>query len=240
MECSRAALRGGRGHSWSHLATVGLGLLVFAVRSAGAEVFPERMCEKLPEVGPDVKAWVAHVAPELARLPVRELSEKTALEVFGRAAAAGWGGIDLFTHGSFRGSCVYYLPSTALRAVDAAFDVDLLTVIRGTDKQGRVFWMHGILAGRGKLLVFYDRDAIVYRNEREDRDFMLASRVEFDSPGSGRLENVHGLCAKVLLLGCVEIRSLVKNGDTVIVRTGMFTSESSLGPIRVRAAVARN
>jgi hypothetical protein len=52
MECSRAALRRGRGHSCSRLATVGLGLLVFAVRSLGAEVFPERICEKLPEVDP--------------------------------------------------------------------------------------------------------------------------------------------------------------------------------------------
>jgi hypothetical protein len=67
---------------------VGLGLLVFAVRSLGAEVFPERMCKKLPEVDPEVKAWVARVAPELAQVPVRELPEKTALEVFGRAAAA--------------------------------------------------------------------------------------------------------------------------------------------------------
>ena len=209
-------------------------MLVFAVRSLGAEVFPERMCEQLPEVDPEVKAWVAHVAPELAQVPVRELSEKTALEVFGRAAAAGWGGIDLFTHDVFRESCAFHLPSDALRAVDATFDFDLLTVIRGKDKQGRGFGMRGILAGRGKLIVFYDRDDIVYRNEREHRDFMLASRVEFDSPSSGRLENVHGLCAKVLLFGCVEIRSMVKDGDIIRVSTGMFTSESPLRPIRVR------
>src|SRR5512140_2854142 len=96
--------------------------------------------------------------------------------------------------------------------------------------------MRGILAGLGKLLVFYDRDGIVYRNETAHRDFMLASRVEFDSPGSGRLENVHGLCAKVLLFGCVEIRSMVKDGDTVTVRAGIWTSESPLKPIRARGA----
>jgi hypothetical protein len=220
------------------LVAVGLGLLVFAVRALGAEVFPERMCEKLPEVDPEVKAWVAHVAPELARVPVRELSEKTALEVFGRAAAAGWGGIDLFTDRVFRESCVFYLPADALRAVDARFDFDLLTVIRGKDKTGRVFEMRGLLAGLGKLLVFYDRDGIEYRNETEHRDFILASRVEFDSPGSGRLENVHGLCVKVLLVGCVEIRSMVKDGDIITVHAGLFTSESRLNPIRVREAAA--
>jgi hypothetical protein len=214
-------------------------LLVFAVRAFGMEVFPERMCEKLPEVDPDVKAWVAHVAPELAQVPVRELSEKTALEVFGRAAAAGWGGIDLFTHGVFRESCVFHLPSDALRAVDATFVFDMLTPIRGKDKRRRIFEMRGILAGRGKLVVFYDRDGIVYRNEEERRDFVLASRVEFDSTGSGRLENVHGLCVKVLLLGCVEIRSMVKNGDIIAVRAGLYTSRSPLDPIRARGAAGR-
>jgi hypothetical protein len=221
--------------AFGRLVTVGLGLLVFvAVPSRGAEVFPERMCEKLPQVDPEVKSWIADVAPELVQARVHELSEKTALEVFGRAAAAGWGGIDLFTQSVFRGSCVFYLSSEALRAVDASFDFDLLTVIRGKDKKGEIFEMRGILAGRGKLLVFYDRDGIVYWNERHHRDFMLASRVEFDSPDPGRFENVHGLCARVLLLGCVEIRSIVKDGDIVTVRAGLFTSESHLRPIRAR------
>ena len=211
-----------------------LGLLLFAVRVVGAEVFPERMCAQLPEVDPDVKTWVADVAPELAEVPVRELSVKTALEVFGRAAAAGWGGIDLFTQGVFRESCVFHLPSDALRAVDTTFDFDLLTVISGKDKKGRGFAMRGILAGRGKVLVFYDREGIVYRNEKEHRDFRFASRVEYDTPASGRLENVRGLCAKVLLVGCVDIRSMVKNGDMVTVRAGLFTSQSPLTPIRAR------
>ena len=82
--------------------------------------------------------------------------------------------------------------------------------------------------------MFYDRDGIVYRNERERRDFMLASRIEFESPDSGHLENVHGLCVKVFLLGCVKIRSMVKDGDRVTVRAGLFTSESPLKPIRAR------
>lgn len=47
----------------------------------------------------------------------------------------------------------------------------------------------------------YDRDGIVYRNERLARDFKLASRVDFETPAAGVLENVQGLCAKVLLLG---------------------------------------
>ena len=156
--------------------------------------------------------------------------------MFGRAAAAGWGGIDLFTDGVFRESCTFYLPAAALRAVDTTFDFDLLTVIRGKDKKGRVFAMRGILAGRGKILVFYDRDGIVYRNESEHRDFMLASRVEFNSPSSGRIENVRGLCVKLLLLGCIEIRSMVKDGGIVTVRAGMFTSESPLRGIRGRGA----
>jgi hypothetical protein len=219
------------------LVTVGV-LLVLVARSAGAEVFPKRMCEKLPEVDPEVKAWVARVAPELAQLPVRELSEKTALDVFGRAAAAGWGGIDLFTHRAFREPCVFYLSAGALRAVDARFDFELLTVIRGTDTRGRIFAMRGILAGRGKVLVFYDREGIVYRSEKQRRDFVLASRVEYDSPGDGRLENVHGLCVKAFLAGCVDIRSMVKDGDMLTVRAGLFTSKSPLKPIRARGAVA--
>ena len=60
-------------------------------RSVEAHVFPEPLCEDLPEVKSEVKTWVAQVAPELASVRVRELPEKTALDVFGRAAAAGWG-----------------------------------------------------------------------------------------------------------------------------------------------------
>ncbi len=194
------------------------------------------MCDELPEVDPNAKAWVALVAPEFAHVPVRELAEKTALEVFGRAAAAGWGSIDLFTHDVFRDSCVFYLPSDTLRAVNTAFEVELITAISGKDKDGRDFRMRGILAGRGKLIVFYDRDGIVYRKEREPRDFVFASRVDFNSPVSRRLENVHGVCVKVLLLGCVGIRSMVKDGDLVSVRAGIFTSESPPRPIRVRGA----
>jgi len=37
--------------------------LVLATVSIGAEVFPEPLCENLPEVSPEVKTWVAQVAP---------------------------------------------------------------------------------------------------------------------------------------------------------------------------------
>jgi hypothetical protein len=80
----------------------------------------------------------------------------------------------------------------------------------------------------------YDRDGIVYRNERLARDFRLASRVEFETPAAGVLENVQGLCAKVLLLGCVRVRSLVKVGKTLEVHAGTFTSETPLKPVRAR------
>ena len=94
--------------------------------------------------------------------------------------------------------------------------------------------MTALLAGRGKLVVLYDRDRIVYRNERLARDFQLASRVEFETPAAGVLENVQGLCAKVLLLGCVRVRSLVKVGKTLEVHAGTFTSETPLKPIHAR------
>ena len=55
-----------------------------------------------------MKGWVARVAPELAQVRVRELPEKTALEVFRRAAESGWGSIDVFTHGVFREPCTFY------------------------------------------------------------------------------------------------------------------------------------
>jgi hypothetical protein len=198
------------------------------------QVFPEALCENLPEVRPEVKTWVAQVAPELAQVQVRELPEKTALDVFGRAAAAGLGSVDVLTQGVFREPCTFYFSREALRAVDAAFVLDLVTVIRGQDEKGKDFEMTALLAGRGKLVVFYDRDGIVYRNERLDRDFKLASRVEFETPAVGVLENVQGLCAKVLLLGCVRVRSLVKVGDTLEVRAGTFTAETPLKPIQAR------
>ena len=52
-----------------------------------------------PEVDPEVKAWIARVAPELAQVRVRELPGETALDSFGRAAVSGWGSIDVLTHG---------------------------------------------------------------------------------------------------------------------------------------------
>ena len=211
-----------------------LAAFVFAALSLPGEVFPEPLCENLPEVSPEVKTWVAQVAPELGQVRVRELLEKTALDVFGRAAAAGWGGIDVLTDGAFREPCTFHLSRETLRAVDAAFDLNLPTAIRGQDREGQDFEMAAILAGRGKLFVFYDRDGIVYRNERLDRDFKLASRVEFDTPVAGVLENIRGLCAKVWLFGCVRVRSMVKAGQTVEVRAGTFTSKTPLKPIQTR------
>ena len=159
--------------------------LLVAALSVEPQVFPAPLCENLPEVRPEVKTWVAHVAPELAQVQVRELPEKTALDVFGRAAVAGWGSIDVLTNSVFREPCTFYFSREALRAVDAAFVLDLMTVIRGQDKKGQDFEMTALLAGRGKLVVFYDRDGIVYRNERLARDFKLASRVEFETPAAG-------------------------------------------------------
>ena len=208
--------------------------LLVAALAVEPQVFPEHLCENLPEVRPEVKTWVAHVAPELAQSQVHELPEKTAFDVFGRAAVAGWGSIDVLTNSVFREPCTFYLSREALRAVDAVFELDLMTVIRGQDKRGQEFEMAALLAGRGKLVVLYDRDGIVYRNERLARDFRLASRVEFDTPAAGALENVQGLCAKVLLLGCVRVRSLVKVGKTLEVHAGTFTSETPLKPIRAR------
>ena len=207
--------------------------LLLAALSVEAEVFPERMCENLPEVKPEVKAWVAEVAPELAQVSVRELPEKTALDIFDRAAAAGWGSVDVLTDSVFREPCTFYFSGEALRAVDAAFVLDLVTEIRGQDKKGQDFEMTALLAGRGKLVVLYDRDGIVYRNERLERDFKLASRVVFETPTAGVLKNVEGLCAKTLLK-CVRIRSLVKVGETIMVQAGTFTSEKPLTPILAR------
>jgi hypothetical protein len=209
-----------------------LAALVLTALSLGADVFPEPLCENLPEVSPKVRTWVAQVAPELARVRVRELPEKTALDVFRRAAASGWGSIDVLTDGVFREPCTFHLSREALRAVDAAFDVNLLTVIRGLDRKGQNFEMTDMLAGHGKLFVFYDHDGIVYRNERLDRDFELSSRVELDTPVAGALVNIHGLCAKVWLFGCVRVRSIVKDGETVEVQVGTFTSKSPLKPIQ--------
>jgi hypothetical protein len=214
--------------------TMILAALVLAALSLGAEVFPEPLCENLPEVSPEVKTWVAQVAPELAQVPVRELSETTALDVFRRAAASGWGSIDVLTHAVFRKPCTFHFSREALRAVDAAFDLRLLPPLRGQDRKGQDFEMADILAGRGKLVVFYDRDGIVYRNETLNRDFTLASRIEFDTPVAGVLDNIHGLCAKVFLFGCVRVRSMVKTGETVEVRAGAFTSNPPLRPIQDR------
>ena len=166
----------------------------------GATCSPTRMCENLPEVRPEVKAWVAQVAPELAQVSVRELPEKTALDIFDRAAAAGWGSVDVLTNSAFREPCTFYFSGEALRAVDAAFVLDLVTVIRGQDKKGQDFEMTALLAGRGKLVVLYDRDGIVYRNERLARDFRLASGSNSKRRPPVCSENVQGLCAKVRLL----------------------------------------
>jgi len=212
-----------------------LAALVLAALSLGAEVIPERLCESLPDVNPAVKTWVAQVAPELAQVSVRELPEKTALDVFRRAAASGWGSIDVLTHGVFREPCTFHFSREALRAVNAAFDLHLLPPLRGQDRKGQDFEMANILAGRGKVIVFYDQDGIVYRDERQGRDFRLASRIEFDMPVAGVLDNIHGLCTKVFLFGCVRVRSMVKNGEAVKVRAGAFTSNSPLRPIQARA-----
>jgi hypothetical protein len=216
--------------------TMIIATLFLAALAVEPQVFPDRMCENLPEVSPEVRAQVAQVAPELAQVSVRELAEKTALGIFARAAAAGWGSVDLLTNSVFREPCTFYFSGEALRAVDAAFVLDLVTVIRGQDKKGQDFEMTALLAGRGKLIALYDHNGIVYRNERLARDFKLASRVEFETPAAGVLQNVQGICAKVLLLGCVRVRSFVKVGKTLEVHAGTFTSETPLKPIQARAS----
>jgi hypothetical protein len=215
------------------------GSLLLAVLFLGADVFPRRPCENLPEASPEVKAWVAETAPELAALPVRELGEEVAVETIRRASAAGWGSAELFTDGAFREPCTFHLSREALRLVDTAFELDLLTPVNGKDKKGKDFEMTAALAGGGRVVLLYDRDGIVYRNRRANRDFKLASRVEFDTPAPGVLQNVHGLSARVLLFGWVGIRSVVKDGEKLEVQAGRFTSEFVPRPIEARRDVAR-
>ena len=62
--------------------TMIIAALLLAALSVGGQVFHEPLCGNLPEVRPEVKAWVAQVAPELAQVSVRELPEQTALDVF--------------------------------------------------------------------------------------------------------------------------------------------------------------
>jgi len=218
--------------------SVMLGSLLLAIVSLGPDL-PERLCENLPEAGPEVKAWVAGTAPELAPLPVRELGKEAALETIRRASASGWGSVELFTNVAFREPCILYLSHEALRSVDAAFELDLLTPVKGKDKGGKDFEMTAALARRGRLFLFYERDGIVYRNQGKNRDFKLASRVEFDTPGPKVLQNVNGVWAKVLLFGWVGIRSIVKDGAKLQVRAGGFTSESAARPIEARKDTAR-
>jgi hypothetical protein len=52
------------------------------------------------------------------------------------------------------------------------------------------------------------------------------------------LQNVHGLWAKVSLLGWVGIRSVVKDGEKVEVRAGRFASDFALSPIKARKDTA--
>jgi hypothetical protein len=111
--------------------------LLLSALSLGAQVFSEPMCDNLPEVTPEVKGWVARVAPELAQVRVRELPEKTALDVFRRAAAAGWGSVEVLTQSVFREPCTFCFSREALRALDAAFDLDLLTAAPGVGPQAR-------------------------------------------------------------------------------------------------------
>ena len=216
-----------------------LGSLLLAVLSLGSDGFPERLCDSLPEAGPEVKAWLAGTAPDLAQLPVRELGEEGALETIRLASASGWGSVEFFTNVAFRERCTLYLSRDTLRSVDTAFDLDLLTPVKGKDKTGKDFEMTAALAGGGRLLLFYDRDGIVYRNERKNRDLKLGSRVEFDTPRPEVLQNVRGLWAKVLLFGWVGIRSIVRDGAKLHVGAGGFTSESAVRPIQARKDTER-
>lgn len=235
---SRRATRGADRRSEAravHFLVAGiLVALLLAALPVRAKVFEEPLCEHLPEVNPEVKAWVAQVAPELTQIPIRELPEKTALDVFRRAAAAGWGSIDVLTHDVFREPCTFHFSRQALRAVNANFDLNLLPPLQGCDNEEQHFEMAALLAGRGELVAFYDRDGIVYWDEEHEREFELASRVEFDTPVAGKLENVRGICAKVFLVGCVDVRSMEKKGETVEVRAGIFTSRSPLKTVQVR------
>ena len=66
--------------------------------------------------------------------------------------------------------------------MDATFDVNFLTPIRGHDEKGQDFEMTAMLAGRGKLVVFFERDGIVDRKEKQGRNFELERR---DGRGTG-------------------------------------------------------
>lgn len=216
-----------------------LAALAFAAPPPQA-VIPERFCTGLPSADPELRSWVARIDPELGRGPVHVLPEDAALALFTRAADAGWSSVELFTRDAFREPCTPYLSQDVLQAIDERFRLDLLTVVRGEDQRERDFAMHAMLGGWGRLVAPYDRDDIVYWNPREERDFGLSSRVRLATPGRGRLEDVEGLCAEVSLLGCVDIDSLVKDGDTITVEAGPFRTETQATPIEPkRATLAR-
>jgi hypothetical protein len=203
---------------------------------ASDSIFPADLCQKLPDAPASAQLLALQNVPgwaaKLSTIQFKEMTLEIALEAIGKAADKKLSNLDVFSGEIAREKCAVEVPAKVLSALDASFDLHLVTSIAGNDNDEKPFHMISLIAWNGLLSMIYDRGDIAYHDKTNDRHFKFARVVKIETPEEGLFDNVSGLEVHVNLIGYLTVYQCKKIGPGQLrYKVGYLGVDSKSHPI---------
>ncbi len=216
---------------------MGAALRQGGVAGAPAElsIFPAGLWEGLSAPSSPTLAALAAREPGLDPAQVREIGYQAADPVMAAAAARRLTGLDLFSDPALRTPRIFYFSARTLARLFQKYDLRSLNVPAGVDVHGRPFRMDGLLAGDGRVVIFYDRNDFHFANPYyNDFHYEAESRVVYTILGDADLA-VSGLKVDAAVIHPRITRVVKTSARRMLVETTWGAREKPLWPITLRA-----
>lgn len=206
-----------------------------AVRPLEDSLIPPGLWATLPAPDPALSALLVSRVPGVEPASVREMVFEAADSFLLKAAVLGLSPLDAFTDSGLRGTQRYVMTPATLEKLFAKYEIKILTLPSGTDKDGRPYRMQALLAGGGSVDILYDRDNFDYENPYFTQySYIAKNLVREGISGPGDVA-VSGLKVNAGIAKPSIKRFLKISATEMRVETSRGSRTHALNPIRLKA-----
>lgn len=200
-------------------------------------LIPTELWATLPEPDPALLSLLTSRVPGLDPASVREMTWEAADAFLFKVALRGLSPIDAFTDSGMREAKRYVMTPATLAKLFAKYEIRILTLPSGKDKDDRPYLMQALLAGGGSVDALYDRDEFDYKNPYfTEYSYIVKSLVRqvINAPGD---VGISGLKVNAGLFK-PRIQRFLKISPTELrVETSKGSRNQPLQPVRLRGAL---
>lgn len=158
-----------------------------AVGTQQAPLIPKSYWDKSLPPHASHLTWLKGRIPGLDAASLREISYEDVAAVLDAAAALKYSTLDVFTDAGLRGDVAYYLQASTVKKLFASHELNTALVAGGKDVDGNAYTMDGIVMGRGKLHILFNRGPFTFDHPSDGRTYEVQSRIVQTIEGPGRL-----------------------------------------------------